>query len=106
MENTSGPVANCGWDYCLVVGGILIARDKGTSTEASPIGPSGSSPVTGSQASDNWNDNAILQLTFDGELQNATPLKQEGVPYYYWTHIPSVVLISILAKSKQGLATL
>ncbi len=90
----------------LVVGGILIARDKGTSTEASPIGPSGSSPVTGSQASDNWNDNAILQLTFDGELQNATPLKQEGVPYYYWTHIPSVVLISILAKSKQGLATL
>ncbi len=26
----------------LVVGGILIARDKGTSTEASPIGPSGS----------------------------------------------------------------
>ena len=83
----------------LLVGGVLIAGGKGAATETSPLGASGSSPsgATGSgpapgTTAGNWNENAVLQLAFDNELQQATSLKQEGVTYYYWTHIPGVAV--------------
>ncbi len=39
-----------------------------------------------------WNENAHLTLTFDSELQNGSPLKQEGVRYYYWYHFPAIAI--------------
>ena len=37
-----------------------------------------------------WTDNAHLAITFDNELQTASPSVQDGVRYFYWYHFPGV----------------
>jgi hypothetical protein len=52
--------------------------------------PSIESHIDAAVVSHNWTKRAILTLIFDNELSNAVAARQDGVRYYYWTHIPAI----------------
>lgn len=61
----------------LVISGMLICFQR--------VGWIGKSDVA-----ENWNPKAHLTLTFDNQLQSVATGTQEGVRFYYWTHIPGL----------------
>lgn len=53
-----------------------------------PAGAASAEPAPAASAK--WNENAQLSISFDNELTAATPIKQEGVSWYYWMPTPTI----------------